>query len=68
MEIVSLVTVIAVLMVMVWQGLLLVQRTQFMTTTALGIPTMYMYAAVPFSALLMIVHNLRLLFAMAREG
>src|SRR5450756_445420 len=67
MEIVSLVTVIAVLMVMVWQGLLLVQRTQFMTTTALGIPTMYVYAAVPFSALLMIVHNLRLLFAMARE-
>ncbi len=68
MEIASVLVVLAVLATMVSQGIVLVQRTQFVTTTALGIPTMYMYAAVPFSALLMIVHNLRLLFDLVRKG
>lgn len=68
MEIATTIVVIGVLVVMVWQGIQLVQRTQFMTTTALGIPTMYVYFAVPFSAVLMIIHNLRRLFSIARQG
>lgn len=66
MEIVSVIIIIAVLAVMVWQGFVLVDRTRFVTTTALGIPTMYLYLAIPCSALLMIVHNLRLLFGKTR--
>ncbi len=68
MEVIAVLVAIAVLLAMVWQGVELVQRTQFMTTTALGIPTMYMYSAVPVSAVLMIIHNLRHLLSMARQG
>lgn len=68
MEIISVFIVIAVLAVMVWQGFVLVDRTRFVTTTALGIPTMYLYLAIPCSALLMIIHNLRLLFAKSRPA
>ncbi len=67
LEALSLVVVIAVLALLAWQGIRLVEVTQFVTTTALGIPTMYMYAAVPVSAFLMLIHNLRLLYARLRR-
>jgi TRAP-type C4-dicarboxylate transport system permease small subunit len=63
MELLSLAVVIATLALLLWQGVLLLKVTQDVATTALGIPTMYMYAAVPVSALLMLVHSLRLLTA-----
>jgi len=59
MEITSMTLVTGVLVILVWQGILLVDRTQEVTTIALGIPTMYMYAAIPISAFLMLIHNLR---------
>ena len=61
------VIIIAVLAVLFWQGILLVERTQEVTTIALGIPTMYMYAAVPVSAFLMLIQNLRLLWDAVRH-
>lgn len=67
MEALSLSVIIAVLTLLVWQGVRLVEVTQDVTTTALGIPTMYIYAAVPASAILMLVHNLRHLYAMFRR-
>lgn len=67
LELLSLLVVIGVLALLVWQGIRLVEVTQFVTTTALNIPTMYMYAAVPFSALLMLIHSLRILYAMVRR-
>jgi TRAP-type transport system small permease protein len=66
MEITSMALVTGVLIVLIWQGALLVERTQEVTTIALGIPTMYMYAAIPFSAVLMLIHNLRNLAAAIR--
>jgi TRAP-type C4-dicarboxylate transport system permease small subunit len=66
MEITSMTLVTGVLIVLIWQGALLVERTQEVTTIALGIPTMYMYAAIPFSAVLMLIHNLRNLAAAIR--
>lgn len=59
--------VIGILGVVLWQGIRLLEVTQYVTTTALGIPTMYMYAAVPASALLMLIHNLRILAGMVRR-
>ncbi len=59
LELISLVIVTLVLAMLVWQGVLLVDRTREVTTIALGIPTMYLYAAVPVSAALMLIHNLR---------
>ncbi len=67
MEIVCTVVIIAVLAVLFWQGILLVERTQEVTTIALGIPTMYMYAAIPVSAALMLIQNCRLLWAAIRN-
>ncbi len=67
MEAASVLTIIGILGVVLWQGIRLLEVTQYVTTTALGIPTMYMYAAVPVSALLMLIHNLRNLVAMARR-
>ena len=66
MEIASIVLVTGVLVILVWQGVLLVDRTQEVTTIALGIPTMYMYAAIPISAFLMLIHNLRNLVVAVR--
>ncbi|MHB1004197.1 MAG: TRAP transporter small permease [Chloroflexota bacterium] len=62
MEIFSLCVVLVILYVLVWQGIILVDKTQFMRTTALGIPEGFMYAAVPFSAALMFFHNARHLY------
>ena len=59
MGVVSMLLITGVLGILVWQGVLLVERTQDVTTIALGIPTMYMYAAIPISAFLMLIHNLR---------
>ena len=67
MEILVLLVVSVVLAVLTWQGILLVQVTQHVATTALGIPTMYMYAAVPVAAALMLLHNLRHLVAAMRH-
>lgn len=67
MALLVLIVVSAVLAVLTWQGILLLQVTQYVTTTALGIPTMYMYAAVPVSAALMLFHNLRHLAAAMRH-
>ncbi len=67
MECASLVVVMAVLAMLVWQGSLLVDVTQDVTTTALGIPTMYIYAAVPVSAFLMLIHNARHLVSLLRH-
>ncbi len=67
MEIVCIVTIIGVLVILFWQGILLVERTQEVTTIALGIPTMYMYAAIPVSAVLMLIQNVRLLAAAIRN-
>ena len=61
----TLVTV--VLAILIWQGALLVERTQEVTTIALGIPTMYMYAAIPVSGCLMLIHNLRNLASAVRS-
>ncbi len=67
MGIVSMALIEAVLIILVWQGILLVERTQEVTTIALGIPTMYMYAAIPISAFLMLIHNARNLLAAIRS-
>jgi TRAP-type C4-dicarboxylate transport system permease small subunit len=67
MEVVSLSVVGAVLALLVWQGVLLVGVTQDVATTALGIPTMYIYAAVPVSGLLMFIHNSRHLLLLLRH-
>lgn len=67
MEILTLSVVSAVLALLVWQGILLVEVTQDVATTALGIPTMYIYAAVPTSALLMFIHNCQHLVSMLRH-
>jgi TRAP-type transport system small permease protein len=67
MEIYCLVVITGVLVVLLWQGILLLEVTQDVTTIALGIPTMYMYAAIPVSALLMLVQNLRQLYAAIRS-
>jgi len=67
MEILAVLVVSVVLGVLTWQGILLLQGTQYVTTTALGIPTMYMYAAVPVAAALMFLHNLRHLVAAVRH-
>jgi TRAP-type C4-dicarboxylate transport system permease small subunit len=67
MGIASMVLVSGVLVILVWQGILLVERTQDVATIALGIPTMYMYAAIPISAFLMLIHNLRNLVAAIRS-
>lgn len=67
MEVLSLSVVIAVLALLVWQGIRLVEVTQDVTTTALDIPTMYIYAAVPASALLMLIHTLRQFRALLRR-
>ncbi len=63
MDIFCTAVVIVMLAILFWQGILLVERTQEVTTIALGIPTMYMYAAIPVSALLMLIQNFRLLWA-----
>ena len=67
MEVVSLSLIIAVLALLVWQGIRLVEVTQDVETTALGIPTMYIYAAVPVSALLMLIHSSRHLVPLLRH-
>jgi TRAP-type transport system small permease protein len=67
MEITSMTLITGVLIILVWQGILLVDRTQDVTTIALGIPTMYMYAAIPISAFLMLIHNLRNLIIVVRR-
>ena len=67
MQILSMLLVGGVLLILVWQGALLVERTQEVTTIALGIPTMYMYAAIPISAFLMSIHNTRSLIAAVRS-
>ncbi len=68
MEMVSLVVVTGVLIVLAWQGFILLDKTRFMTTTALLLPTGLMYAAVPVSAVLMAIHNLRHLYRDLRGG
>ena len=67
MGILSMTLVTAVLVILIWQGALLVERTQEVTTIALGIPTMYMYAAIPISGCLMLIHNLRNLASALRS-
>jgi TRAP-type C4-dicarboxylate transport system permease small subunit len=67
MELFCLVVISGVLAVLLWQGILLLEVTQDVTTIALGIPTMYMYAAIPVSALLMLIQNLRQLYAAIRS-
>ena len=67
MQITSMTLVTGVLVILIWQGALLVERTQEVTTIALGIPTMYMYAAIPISAFLMLIHNLRNLVSAIRS-
>ncbi len=67
MEIFCYLLVIGVLAILLWQGIMLVERTQEVTTIALGIPTMYMYAAIPVSAFLMLIQNLQQLAAAIRE-
>jgi TRAP-type transport system small permease protein len=67
MEIFCLVVITGVLAVLLWQGILLLEVTQDVTTIALGIPTMYMYAAIPVSALLMLIQNLRQLYVAIRS-
>jgi TRAP-type transport system small permease protein len=66
MELFCQVIIIGVLAILLWQGIRLVDVTQDVTTIALGIPTMYMYAAIPVSALLMLIQNLRQLYAAVR--
>jgi TRAP-type C4-dicarboxylate transport system permease small subunit len=67
MELISLAIITGVLVILLWQGILLVERTQEVTTIALGIPTMYMYAAIPVSAFLMLIHNVRNLVSAFRR-
>jgi TRAP-type C4-dicarboxylate transport system permease small subunit len=67
MEVISMALVSVVLIILIWQGTLLVERTQEVTTIALGIPTMYMYAAIPISGCLMLIHNLRNLISVVRS-
>ena len=52
------VAVITVLLVLVWQGMVLVGRGQYMTTPALRLPMYLPYAALPVGAALMIYHVL----------
>lgn len=66
MELCCLVIISGVSVVLLWQGILLLEVTQDVTTIALGIPTMYMYAAIPVSALLMLIQNLRQLYVTIR--
>ena len=67
MKIFCLVVITGVLAVLLWQGILLLEVTQDVTTIALGIPTMYMYAAIPVSAFLMLIHNTRNLLSAIRS-
>lgn len=67
MEVTTILIIIGILGIVLWQGIRLLEVTQYVATTALGIPTMYMYAAVPVSALLMLIHNVRNLCAMFRR-
>jgi len=68
MEAFSLSVVIILLAIIVWQGLILLDKTQFMRTTALGMPEGYMYAAVPVAGVLMIIHNVQHLYRDLRGG
>lgn len=68
MEVFSLVATIILLAILVWQGMILVDRTQFMQTTALQLPVGIMYIAIPVSSALMIVYNLRHLYRDLRGG
>jgi TRAP-type transport system small permease protein len=68
METFSLVVTIILLAILVWQGLILVERTQFMQTTALQLPVGVMYIAIPVSSALMIVHNVGHLYRDLRAG
>jgi TRAP-type transport system small permease protein len=67
MEFCTLTIITGVLVILLWQGILLVDRTQEVTTIALGIPTMYMYAAIPVSASLMLIHTVRHLVSAFRN-
>lgn len=67
MELLTLLMASSVLALLVWQGIRLLEVTQDVATTALGIPIMYIYAAVPISALLMFIHNCRHLVSMLRH-
>jgi len=67
MEILTLLVVGAVLALLVWQGIRLVEFSRNVATTALGIPAMYIYAAVPASALLIFIHSCRHLVSMLRH-
>ena len=60
--------VVAFLSLFAWQGLVLVDASKYTATTALGIPMVYVYAAVPVSAICMLVHNVRGLYALIRPG
>ncbi|MGR3377877.1 TRAP transporter small permease [Salipiger abyssi] len=52
------VLVMAVLAVVLWQGVILMARGQYMTTAALRLPMYVPYAALPVGAALMIYHLL----------
>ena len=67
LEILSLALTMGVLAILVWYGTLLIGATQYVTTTALGIPTMYIYAAVPVSAILMLIYSVRNLSSLFRR-
>ena len=67
MKIFCLAVITGALVVLLWQGILLLEVTQDVTTIALGIPTMYMYAAIPVSAFLMLIHNTRNLLSAIRS-
>ncbi len=67
MEIFCYLLIIGVLVILLWEGIMLVERTQEVTTIALGIPTMYMYAAIPVSASLMLIQNVQQLAAAIRS-
>ncbi len=67
LEALGLSVVMAVLALLGWQGILLIEATRDVATTALGIPTMYIYAAAPTAALLMFIHSGRHLLSMFRH-
>lgn len=48
--------VVAVLIVVLWKGIALMERGQYMTTAALRLPMYVPYAALPAGAVLMIYH------------
>lgn len=48
--------VVAVLIVVLWQGVAMMERGQYMTTAALRLPMYVPYAALPAGAMLMIYH------------